>query len=76
MNKQTQGSDAPAVAASGHSFGFGFHLSIILRKASMPAASIFAQCAGLSRMARSSSFSSGGVGGLPRGLFGSSMCSV
>jgi len=44
-----------------------------LRKASMPAASIFAQCAGFKRIARNSSFSSGGVGGRPRDFFAGSM---
>lgn len=52
---------------------FGFQRSISLRNATMPAASIFAQCAGFKRIARNSSFSSGGVGGRPRDFFAGSM---
>jgi hypothetical protein len=52
---------------------FGFQRFNSARSASIPAASIFAQVAGVSRSVRCFSFSSGGFGGLPRGRFGSSM---
>jgi hypothetical protein len=52
---------------------FGFHRFSSARSASIPAASIFAQVAGVSRTVRCTKVSSGGFGGLPRGRFGSSM---
>jgi hypothetical protein len=52
---------------------FGFQRFNSARSASMPAASIFAQVAGVSRTVRCTRCSSGGFGGLPRGRFSSSM---
>jgi hypothetical protein len=52
---------------------FGFQRFNSARSASIPAASIFAQVAGVSRTVRCTRCSSGGFGGLPRGRFGSSM---
>ena len=49
----------------------GFQRFNSARSASIPAASIFAQAAGVSRMVRCTRCSSGGFGGLPRGRFGS-----
>ena len=44
-----------------------------LRSQAMPSASTLAHWIDVSRIVRASSFSSGGVGGRPRGRFGSSM---
>lgn len=55
-----------------YSFG-GFQRFNSARSASMPAASIFAHSAGGSRIERRTMTSSGGLGGLPRGLFSCSM---
>jgi ribosomal protein L37AE/L43A len=52
---------------------FGFQRFNSARSASIPAASIFAQVAGVSRTVRCTKVSSGGFGGLPLGRFGSSM---
>ena len=52
---------------------FGRQRSMSLRNASMPAASIFAHCAAVSRIERCSSLASGGTGGLPRDRFSCSM---
>jgi hypothetical protein len=52
---------------------FGFQRFNSARSASIPAASIFAQVAGVRRTVRCTKVSSGGFGGLPRGRFGSSM---
>lgn len=67
---------AGAAIACAYCGYFGRHRSMSLRSASMPAASIFAQCAGFSRMARSTRRSSSGFGGLPPLFFGSSMSTV
>jgi hypothetical protein len=57
---------------SRYSFG-GFQRFNSARKASIPAASIFAHSAGGRRIERRTMTSSGGLGGLPRGRFCSSM---
>lgn len=54
----------------------GFARSMSFRSHAMPSASTFSHCAGVRRMDRCSSFSSGGVGGLPRGRFVGSMPQV
>jgi hypothetical protein len=43
---------------------------------SIPCASTFAHCGGVRRIERSTSFSSGGVGGRPRAGFGVSMWAI
>jgi hypothetical protein len=55
---------------------FGFHRFNSARSASIPAASIFAQVAGVSLRERSTRVSSGGFGGLPRGRLAGSFGSM
>jgi hypothetical protein len=55
---------------------FGFQRFNSARSASIPAASIFAQVAGVSLRERSTRVSSGGFGGLPRGRLAGSSCSM
>lgn len=60
-------------AVSAGFYSFGRARSIKARNHSMPNFSTFAHCAAVSRMERCSSLASGGVGGRPRGRFGSSI---